>query len=66
VDLLDGVWRVAAGDFYADRQAKVALGKPAPKGSQRFLNRAIEQRFEAAGLGGPRRRFTEGTARGSG
>jgi hypothetical protein len=60
VDLLDGVWRVAAGEFYADRQAKVALGKPAPKGSQRFLNRAIEQRFEAAGWDVHGGRFTKG------
>jgi len=61
VDLLDGVWRVAAGEFYADRQAKLALGKSAPKGSQRFLNRAIEQRFEAASWDVQGGRFIKGS-----
>jgi hypothetical protein len=49
VELLDGSWRVAAGEYYADRQAKLALGKPTPKGVQRFLNRVLDERFEAAG-----------------
>jgi hypothetical protein len=47
--IADGTWREAAGDFYAERVAKQALGKQAPKGIQRFLNAALDRRFEEAG-----------------
>lgn len=47
--IADDVWREAAGDFYAERVAKEALGKKAPKGIQPFLNDVLDRKFEAAG-----------------
>ena len=55
----DGTWAAAAEDFYADRAAKLALGKRAPKGIQPSLNRTLTRRFEEAGWDAYDGRFTK-------
>lgn len=50
VNLLgDDVWKEASILFAADREAKMRLGRTAPKGMQRFLNEVIVNRFISNG-----------------
>ena len=48
VSILDGSWREAAVEFYADRVHALNHGKRSPMGIQKYLNRTLEARFQAA------------------
>jgi hypothetical protein len=45
----DNIWKEAAEDFFADRLAKTAVGRSAPKGIQRYINQVLEDRFTSEG-----------------
>lgn len=47
--MADNVWADASVRFYAERDAKVRMGKRAPKGMQGILNRLLVEKFEANG-----------------
>lgn len=55
--ILLGSWAEAATEFYAERGARVAAGKKAPKGVQPFLNTVLVRRFVEAGWDGFDGRF---------
>ena len=57
--LLDGTWSEAAQRYAADRAAKLAARKRPPIGVQPFLNRVIDERFEADGWFGGSGRFVK-------
>lgn len=41
----DNVWREASIHFIAEREYKLGMGKSAPKGMQKYLNKVIDTRF---------------------
>jgi hypothetical protein len=57
----DGVWRAAAIDFFARREARLRAGQQAPKGIQPFLNDVVDARFARAGWEGASGRFRKHT-----
>lgn len=48
----DDVWKDASILFSAEREAKMRMGKSAPKGMQRYLNEIFTKRFNANGWDG--------------
>ena len=45
--LADNVWSDSSTKFYAERSAKLGMGKRAPKGMQATLNRVMVDKFKA-------------------
>ena len=43
--LADDVWSESSVEFYAERDAKIRLGKRAPKGMQKTLNAVIDRKL---------------------
>ena len=46
------VWAESSVEFYANREAKISVGKHAPKGMQQTLNAIIDKKFHDAGWDG--------------
>ena len=61
IDILkDDVWKEASVLFAAERDAKLSLGRSAPKGMQRYLNDVIVKRFTLNGWIGEAGYFFKG------
>ena len=58
--LKDEVWKEASVLFAAERDAKMSLGRSAPKGMQRYLNDVIVKRFTSNGWIGEAGYFFKG------
>lgn len=58
--LKDEIWKEASVLFAAERDAKISLGRSAPKGMQRYLNDVIVKRFTSNGWIGEAGYFFKG------
>lgn len=58
--LKDDVWKEASVLFASERDAKMLLGRSAPKGMQRYLNEVISKRFSLNGWIGDAGYFFKG------
>ena len=59
--LADDVWSESSVEFYAKRDAKIRLGKRAPKGMQKTLNAVIDRKLTEAGWLGDSGYYVKGS-----